>query len=249
MYGAVVIALAVLLVLRNVGAWTPLPDIWLWNICIVFITVFIIDLAVSMERTSRALPARINLKVQRDIYSEVRELTKDRLYGTIRFYHYSAAKLEGLIEFLYERGWTIHLYVQDPEVPRKLGSLHQAARIEQTKTTLLDRVLPSEDKRPGSRKGKVFAYKSMVPLTVRAAIIDNTWIALGWYYYEAVPGRAEFPNDTVDIHGDDVAGVLIDRTHYMFRPAREFLYQYERATQAKFYWQYPPAPTAARRPR
>ena len=157
--------------------------------------------------------------------NEIEKACKAYGPGTITFYHYSGAAIEELVGSLHKMGYSITIYTQDPNIPRVIGCYRQVNRIIAQRETYSENLRNSE---------RLKIYKSPVPLTLRAANINDQHIVLGWYIYEL--------NETLRLWGHsyddhenahDLYGLWLDAGDEAFNQAKEFLELYEKLLAPK----------------
>jgi hypothetical protein len=171
---------------------------------------------------------------QGDLYNEVKRLYNDKYNGAATFYHYSGTMVHELIVMLFKHGFTIRLFVENPDTAHNLGCDYQKQRIE-TMIAQLRNELPQSGQR-----GRIEIRQSEAPLTLRAALFNNQHIVLGWYMYQLLTKPMKgFPNDRIAVWGHEGWGLIMDDQHQQFKSARKFLEDYEMRICAKKLWLYP----------
>jgi hypothetical protein len=172
---------------------------------------------------------------QHKLYNAIETACAERRGGKATFYHFSGASTINLITTLFHNGYEIDLYTQGPSLVRMLGSSHQETRIKEHEFDFMRRF--GKEAEPG--RGSVRLWRSNCPLTVRAMVLDDDWIILGWYLYRKnlnVGDNNEYSSDTVHLSGHDVFGVSLKKGHAEFRSALEFLERYRHGIAAEQIW-------------
>lgn len=171
-----------------------------------------------------------------DLYGHMKALYETRYNGKADFYHYSGTRIHTFVSMLFKNGFTIRLFVECPDTAHSLGCDFQQQRINSMIAQFMNE-LPA----PASgTKGQIEIYQSTAPLTVRAALLDDQHIVLGWYVYEMLKMPTKgFPNDKIAVWGHEGWGLVIDNLHPQFRFARRFIEKYEQRIRATKVWSHP----------
>jgi hypothetical protein len=130
------------------------------------------------------------------------------------FIQYSGRRSEDVLQaVLRTPGATATVYLQDERIAAKIGSRRQAARIT---GSLRDTLSDWHRNYRGLSELKV--YKCMLPMSVRAIMIDDQLLCMGWYTYEPDDRKdaEEFRDDTVAVSGDDIATIIARRGTHEF---------------------------------
>lgn len=179
--------------------------------------------AAAESRPNSTREASLFEASQINIYNKLNQICRDRNNGTATLYHYSGAMCRETVELLFDNGYHVDLIIQNPEIPRKLGAGFQEDRIIKS----IGQYQTELKGRGRSRRGKLDIYVSDVPLTIRAASIDENLIAIGWYMYGISPrGNPDFPGDVVHLRGHNCCGALIANDSSEFAIALNFLKHY-----------------------
>jgi hypothetical protein len=163
------------------------------------------------------------------LYDRLKALYKDKYNGKADFYHYSGTRIHDIIAMLFKQGFTIRLFVENPQTAHNLACDFQRQRIDSMIAQLASELSPAEP----DTKGRIEIYQSAAPLTVRAALLDDRrndqHIVLGWYVYQALTTPSKgFPNDKISVWGHDGWGFMMDNLHPQFKSARKFIERYEK---------------------
>lgn len=130
------------------------------------------------------------------------------------FIQYSGQQsAEVLQAVLRSPGAVATVYLQDERTAAKIGSGRQAARIAHSIHNTL-----SDWRRNFVGLSQLHVYTCTMPMSVRAVMIDDRIICMGWYTYEP-DDRADagdYRDDTVAVSGDDIATVVARRGTHEF---------------------------------
>ena len=113
--------------------------------------------------------------------NEVKRLYNDKYNGTATFYHYSGMRVHELIVMLFKHGFSIRLFVENPDTAHNLGCDYQKQRIESMIAQLRNELPQS------GQRGRIEIRQSEAPLTLRTALFNDQHIVLG------------FPNDKIAV--------------------------------------------------
>ena len=130
------------------------------------------------------------------------------------FIQYSGRRSEDVLQaVLRTSGAAVTVYLQDERTAEKIGSRRQAARIS---GSIRDTLSDWHRNYQGLSELKV--YKCMAPMSVRAIMIDDQLICMGWYTYEPDDRQdaEDFRDDTVAVSGDDIATIIARRGTHEF---------------------------------
>jgi hypothetical protein len=192
-----------------------IPKATTWDLCFRAYPKQMCAVGQAYDATKKLSPPRQRFGTQADFYKEIGKLCKEQGRGKITFYHYSGAAIEELVGSLYRLEYDITIYTQDPDIPRLMGCQRQTDRIRAQLGTYSDNFRNSE---------RLRIYQSSVPVTVRAANVDDQHIVLGWYIYEL--------EDTLRLWGHDyqhrdLYAIWLDAGDKAFDDAKHFLELYE----------------------
>jgi hypothetical protein len=130
------------------------------------------------------------------------------------FIQYSGRRSEDVLQaVLRTPGAAATVYLQDERTAEKIGSRRQAARIS---GSIRDTLSDWHRNYRGLSELKV--YKCMAPMSVRAIMIDDQLLCMGWYTYEPDDRQdaEDFRDDTVAVSGDDIATIIARRGTHEF---------------------------------
>lgn len=201
---AAVAAATLLILLRapgyaNAGFWKTAADIDL-----IVLGVLVSWLILPEPQGNLHLP---NIYGTQDhVYNHLKQWLATRpIIRNAVLLQYSGAMVVDLIDALLTRRARVQLHIQNPEVARVLGAQFQADRISRTLRDFIELWGPTNPK-PGSLE--VFLHDA--PMSFRAAVIDGSVIALGWYLYTPQASGGD-PDDTdrVKLRGHDQPGMLL----------------------------------------
>src|SRR5947209_5555186 len=117
---------------------------------------------------------------------------------------YSSRSCIDVVRTLLEKGAKVTVYIQEPAIPRKLGSKLQAVRTKDTVDQFLS------DLALLANKDKLIAYYYKAPASVSGIKVDDQLICMGWYIYENVITKLpKYPNDTIEISSHDISGLVV----------------------------------------
>jgi hypothetical protein len=159
-------------------------------------------------------------------YEQVREYVRQHDVHKAVFLQYSGDACAREIEaVLLKGGAEVTVYLQDEQTASRLGSNFQAKRIASS----IERLRGWRQKYDGI--SDLTVYQCDVPMSVRAIMIDDRLLCMGWYTYE--PDSKKHPGDTIEVSGHDVATVIAYRGTENFDALKktfsDLLEKYERA--------------------
>ncbi len=199
------------------------------SILLVIILLYVKELCLMVD----TIKGNIKCGNQLDLYHEVRSRYEFKTKGSAILFHYSGSMVRDLVQTLFEKGWTIQLYLQAPKSAEWFGSQFQAERIR----SMLEELRIDLKHRKGD--GKIDVFISPVPLSMRASIFNEECIIAGWYLFGPAETRAKYPDDFAEIRGHDVGGFLIDHRHPDYSYVRGFLSRYQDNIRAEKSWSVP----------
>jgi hypothetical protein len=234
---------AIYFFLSFLGLPNLIPD-KVWEIVTLFcILFFVVDISNSIPPPAEGLSLGDQMKLYSDLHAECQARRPRR----VTFYHFSGNEILSIVETLFKSGCEIDIYTQSPHLVKSLDCSYQANRIDAAEHDFRTRF-----HRPVASVGGgvVRLWRSDVPLTIRAVVLDDDVIILGWYVYAKVPGgkragegpsAGKFAGDRVRLSGHDQLGVVLRRSHPQFEEVQDFLRKYQKGIAATEVWA--PAPT------
>jgi hypothetical protein len=137
-------------------------------------------------------------------YAELLEYIAQHDVAKAIFLQYSGQACDGVLEAVLKKpGAKAVVYLQDEKRAENLGSKFQATRI----VTSVNNMRKWRIKYDGT--SEITVHKCTMPMSVRAIMLDDRLLCMGWYTYEREYGHdAEHPTDTVAVSGHDIATVI-----------------------------------------
>lgn len=157
------------------------------------------DLSLAIRHMTRVV-----YKDQDEPYAQVREHISQTEVRNAIFLQYSGEKCSREIDAVLRKGGTsVVVYLQAEQTALDLGSDYQAGRIAQSIKTLRGW------RRKYEGMSELAVYQCDVPMAVRAVMIDDRLLCMGWYFYG--PDSIKHPEDSMDVSGHDIATVIAFR--------------------------------------
>jgi len=137
-------------------------------------------------------------------YSELVDYINQNKVTKAVFLQYSGQACAGVLEAVLKKpGAKAVVYLQDEKTAESLGSKFQAARIGASVKNMRKWRIKYEG------KSEIIVRKCTMPMSVRAIMLDDQLLCMGWYTYEHEHRQdVEHPDDTVAVSGHDTATLI-----------------------------------------